>query len=257
MGFWRTAAVSWALLVLAPITSQGAEAVAGWRSSGHVFGAHRDTTEARQYPRSPDADCGPKRPHLSALPPGPDSSTRMMSRTEKEGHTPKRARQAFFLSLLLPGAGHYYVHAPRNARAFLEVESALWATFLGFRAYGSWREADYRSFAVLHAKANPSSTWRTWAPIRAHRNTIGSPFGGTGPQPFSTKGTKHGSGRVNPLVWSTGHCAQVACGRTPGPPMSSEGSCSIESSALSTLHTQRVRRAEGRGSRRGTRVFAW
>lgn len=63
----------------------------------------------------------------------------------------KSAKKAFFLSLIVPGAGQYYVGEKTWAKRFLVAEGTLWLTYFGFRAYGSWRENDYRLFAAHHA----------------------------------------------------------------------------------------------------------
>lgn len=65
------------------------------------------------------------------------------------------AKKAFFLSLLIPGAGQYYVGEKGWAKAFLLSEGLLWLGYAGFREYGSWRENDYRVFASVHAGVNP------------------------------------------------------------------------------------------------------
>ncbi len=66
------------------------------------------------------------------------------------------ARNAFFLSLLVPGAGHRYVNGGRwsgKATAFAGVDAALWLRLIG----AIWRESDleksYRTFAAVHAGA--------------------------------------------------------------------------------------------------------
>ena len=64
-------------------------------------------------------------------------------------------KKAFFLSLLIPGAGQYYVGEKGWAKTFLLSEGLLWLGYAGFREYGSWRENDYRVFASVHAGVNP------------------------------------------------------------------------------------------------------
>ena len=65
------------------------------------------------------------------------------------------AKKAFFLSLLIPGAGQYYVGEKGWAKTFLLSEGLLWLGYAGFREYGSWRENDYRVFASVHAGVDP------------------------------------------------------------------------------------------------------
>jgi hypothetical protein len=64
-------------------------------------------------------------------------------------------KKAFFLSLLIPGAGQYYVGEKGWAKTFLLSEGLLWLGYAGFREYGSWRENDYRVFASVHAGVDP------------------------------------------------------------------------------------------------------
>jgi hypothetical protein len=61
-----------------------------------------------------------------------------------------RAR-AFFLSLVLPGAGEYYAGSKKAAWLFLGTEMALWCGYGAFRTYGDWKKDDYRLFAAVHA----------------------------------------------------------------------------------------------------------
>jgi hypothetical protein len=84
-----------------------------------------------------------------------DSTQRKASPQEANG-TKKSPKRAFLLSLLLPGAGQYYVQGSQKAKLFLGVESTLWALFLGFRTYRDWREADYNSFAMEHTGVDPT-----------------------------------------------------------------------------------------------------
>lgn len=63
---------------------------------------------------------------------------------------PSRAG-AFFLSLLLPGAGEYYAGSKKMAGIFLGTEALLWSTFTSFRVYGKWKKNDYERMAIAHA----------------------------------------------------------------------------------------------------------
>ena len=67
-----------------------------------------------------------------------------------KNHTPSKTK-AFFLSLLIPGAGEYYLGSKKMARIFLGVEIGLWAGYLALNEYGGWIEHDYQLFAVSHA----------------------------------------------------------------------------------------------------------
>ena len=74
---------------------------------------------------------------------------------EKAGGVGKSGKKAFLLSLLIPGAGQYYVGEKGWARAFLLSEGMLWLGYAGFREYESLRENDYRVFASVHARVDP------------------------------------------------------------------------------------------------------
>ncbi|MFH1007865.1 MAG: hypothetical protein V1800_10250 [Candidatus Latescibacterota bacterium] len=67
----------------------------------------------------------------------------------------RSGRKAFFLSLLVPGAGQYYAGERTWAKSFLISEGMLWLGYAGFRRYQAWRENDYRVFATVHAGVNP------------------------------------------------------------------------------------------------------
>jgi len=60
-------------------------------------------------------------------------------------------KKAFFLSLILPGAGQWYVGGAEKARAFLGLEGTLWGLLLGLRTFEAWREDDCCGFAKVHA----------------------------------------------------------------------------------------------------------
>ena len=71
------------------------------------------------------------------------------------GAQEKSGKKAFFLSLLIPGAGQVYVGEKGWAKAFLLSEGMLWLGYAGFREYESWGENDYRVFASVHAGVDP------------------------------------------------------------------------------------------------------
>lgn len=74
------------------------------------------------------------------------------TQTVSKGPSPGRA---FLYSLVLPGAGQFYAGSSKMAQIFLGSEGLLWATFLSFRAYGHWKETDYRRYATVHAGIDP------------------------------------------------------------------------------------------------------
>jgi len=76
----------------------------------------------------------------------------------KEQHKLKSTGRAALYSLLLPGAGQYYVvGAHFKAKLFFGVEAGMWFTYLGFRKYGSFKEDAAKGWAVIHADANPDN----------------------------------------------------------------------------------------------------
>lgn len=83
--------------------------------------------------------------HRSLLVPAENTSNLI-----QENKLPSRGK-AFILSFLLPGAGELYAGSPKMAKIFFGVEVALWATYASFRAYGHWKEEDYKRYAVAHA----------------------------------------------------------------------------------------------------------
>jgi hypothetical protein len=66
----------------------------------------------------------------------------------------KSTFKAGALSLLLPGAGEYYLGHKNRAAIFIGAEAAIWGGYFAFRAWGDWKEDDYKSFAADHAGAN-------------------------------------------------------------------------------------------------------
>ena len=66
----------------------------------------------------------------------------------------KSLPKAILLSLLVPGGGEFYVGSKTRGRIFLGVEASLWASFFGFRTYGTWIKNDYRTYAAAHAGVN-------------------------------------------------------------------------------------------------------
>ncbi|MCH9032588.1 MAG: hypothetical protein IIB00_10065 [candidate division Zixibacteria bacterium] len=63
--------------------------------------------------------------------------------------------KALALSIILPGAGHWYVGDQKSARVFMGIETGIWLGYLGFRSYGSWKENDFIRFAQEHAGIDP------------------------------------------------------------------------------------------------------
>jgi len=59
--------------------------------------------------------------------------------------------KAVFYSLLLPGAGHYYLGENGRGEVFTGAEIVSWAGIAAFQIYGNWKEDDYVRFAEEHA----------------------------------------------------------------------------------------------------------
>ncbi len=70
----------------------------------------------------------------------------------------KSIKKAFFMSLVLPGAGEYYAGSKKQAKAFMGTEALIWS-FYGFTWFqGEMWKRDYRNFAAQQAGANPERT---------------------------------------------------------------------------------------------------
>jgi len=61
--------------------------------------------------------------------------------------------KAFLLSLLLPAAGHRYLGEDTAAIWSLRAEVGLWAGYIGFRTWSSWRGEDAWAYATSQAGA--------------------------------------------------------------------------------------------------------
>jgi hypothetical protein len=66
----------------------------------------------------------------------------------------KDRKKAFFYSLILPGAGEYYLGKRNFARAFFATEVTLWLSYFAFQQYGKWVREDALAFAATHSGAN-------------------------------------------------------------------------------------------------------
>ncbi len=80
-------------------------------------------------------------------------SNNMMAGGEyQDFSTARKSRlRAFFQSFLLPGWGQHYAGSRTMMRAFIASEAVLWASFIGFTAWGNWLESDFRTLASEHA----------------------------------------------------------------------------------------------------------
>ena len=66
----------------------------------------------------------------------------------------KSKGKAFLYSLLMPGAGEYYIGNKTLAKTFFITELVLWTGYFSFRAYSDWKRDDMYIFAATHADAN-------------------------------------------------------------------------------------------------------
>jgi hypothetical protein len=64
--------------------------------------------------------------------------------------------KAVLLSLIFPGAGHYYAGEKGRAEVFAGAEVATWIGVLAFNTYGNWKKDDYINLAQTHAGVNPT-----------------------------------------------------------------------------------------------------
>lgn len=68
----------------------------------------------------------------------------------------RSGKKAFLLSLILPGAGQYYMGERKRAQFFAGSEVAIWLGYGGFHKYEDWRSKDYRLFSIVHAGVKPT-----------------------------------------------------------------------------------------------------
>jgi len=73
---------------------------------------------------------------------------------QKDGG-PSKAK-AIVLSLLAPGAGHFYLGEKGRGEVFMGAEVVSWAGFFAFRTAAGWKEDDYIRFAEKYAGIDPS-----------------------------------------------------------------------------------------------------
>jgi hypothetical protein len=65
----------------------------------------------------------------------------------------KDRKKALLRSLILPGAGEYYLGKKSLARVFFATEVTLWLGYLAFQQYGKWVRQDALAFAATHSGA--------------------------------------------------------------------------------------------------------
>jgi len=65
----------------------------------------------------------------------------------------KSRGKAFLFSLMLPGAGEYYIGENNTAKVFFITEIVLWTGYFAFDAYHNWKRDDMYVFAATHSGA--------------------------------------------------------------------------------------------------------
>lgn len=76
-----------------------------------------------------------------------------------KSRVPKKSiKKAFFMSLILPGAGEYYVGEKKYAKVFLGTEALIWSFALFSKFQGEMWRTDYRNYAAQYAGANSDRT---------------------------------------------------------------------------------------------------
>ncbi len=94
-----------------------------------------------------------------------------LTNTDVYEYGTKSPMKAFGLSLLVPGAGQYYVEASRiKTGVFLGADILLWSGYLVYHHKGANGEKDYRSFADQHYLWQTYDQW-WWSlpePTRNH-----------------------------------------------------------------------------------------
>ncbi|PJA26228.1 MAG: hypothetical protein CO189_12070 [candidate division Zixibacteria bacterium CG_4_9_14_3_um_filter_46_8] len=68
-------------------------------------------------------------------------------------HKGKSGFKAGLLSVMLPGAGEFYLGNKSRAAVFVGTEAAIWGGYLAFHTWGDWLKNDYKSYAAEHADA--------------------------------------------------------------------------------------------------------
>ncbi len=69
----------------------------------------------------------------------------------------KSTTKAALLSLLVPGAGEYYLGFKGRAYGFMAAEGALWTGFAGLLTQSRMLEDEYKSYGVENARIDPAN----------------------------------------------------------------------------------------------------
>jgi hypothetical protein len=76
---------------------------------------------------------------------------------QSKGLEYKSKYKAALFSLILPGAGQYYIKSYTTSKVFFGIESGVWLMYFGFRKYSDMKGDAARGWAVLKAGANPDN----------------------------------------------------------------------------------------------------
>ncbi len=79
-----------------------------------------------------------------------DSNQGLLPGGKEKGPKERSVAKAAALSLLVPGAGQFYVGDKVRAVPFFLVDVAGWAAYFGFHSQGKNREEGYRTYADQH-----------------------------------------------------------------------------------------------------------
>ena len=88
-------------------------------------------------------------------PPGGAVFRAEQEKAESEA-APRTSGKYVLLSMVLPGAGEWFMGHKGPAKFFLGTELALWAGYLGTQGYIGVLENDFHSYAAVHAGVNTS-----------------------------------------------------------------------------------------------------
>ena len=79
--------------------------------------------------------------------------------------------KAALYSLILPGAGQYYISDISKAKLFFGIEAGMWFSYYGFRKYGAFKNEAAKGWAVLKAGASPANKdERYWVKMTYYDN---------------------------------------------------------------------------------------
>ena len=90
------------------------------------------------------------------IPQSADSLSKEINISEAQTHPDmKSVGGALFYSLLIPGAGQFYVGNTSSGALFLGLEAGLWIGLIGNSLYTDHLRNEYKTYAVYHAGVDP------------------------------------------------------------------------------------------------------